>query len=328
MPVGYGLVVEMKWQAADPGDDEEGDAPPDRRSGHTFTCVPDSTGDENDRRGILFGGKAVRSAGPAITNDLYQIDLESNEWKKAAFSKGPEPRAKHSAVVVAPGVVCVFGGTNLTHRLNDCWLLNTDTMSWSEAYPEGTAGVPSPRSGHAACTLDGKMYVIFGYGGLGYSRRDLADISVLEMETKTWSSLNPDGEPPLSRSEHQASVVEKKIFITGGWNSSAQLSDIHILDTETKAWSEVAEDFVFDRPRWDHSSVAVWAVPNWKVFIFGGNSGDLADSPQGVPLNDITVIDTGSMTLAAPTMMQPNCTGEAPCARSDTELLYDQVTNR
>lgn len=35
-------------------------------------------------------------------------------------------------------------------------------------------------------------------------------------------------------------------------------------------------------PRWYHSAVAVFAVPFWKMFVFGGNSGDLndANNPQ------------------------------------------------
>lgn len=34
--------------------------------------------------------------------------------------------------------------------------------------------------------------------------------------------------------------------------------------------------------RWNHSAVGVFAVPHWKVFVFGGNSGNLAEggNPQ------------------------------------------------
>lgn len=37
--------------------------------------------------------------------------------------------------------------------------------------------------------------------------------------------------------------------------------------------------------RWNHSAVGVFAVPHWKVFVFGGNSGNLAEggNPQVRP---------------------------------------------
>ena len=295
---------------------------PERRSGHTLTCVKEGSGAEGeDRKAVLFGGKAVRSNGlNALTNDLYAMDLNGFEWEKHTPSESPEPRSKHSATPIGPNMLCVFGGCTLTTRLNDCWILDTVKMTWTKVE---SANAPSPRGGHAACMLDDKMYIIFGYGGVGYSRRDLADINYLDMTSKTWATLTPDGEPPHARSAHQASVVEKRIFVSGGWNSSEQLSDIHILDLEANSWSEVAEDFTFDQLRWDHSTVAVWAVPNWKVFIFGGNSGDLGSNPQGTPLNDVKVIDTGDLNITSPI-----CSGDNPSPRSDSELLYDQETNR
>jgi hypothetical protein len=42
-------------------------------------------------------------------------------------------------------------------------------------------------------------------------------------------------------------------------------------------------------PRWNHTAVSVFAVPYWKIFVFGGNSGNLNDgevNPQvrpGIP---------------------------------------------
>ena len=299
---------------------------PSSRAGHSFTAALDNgvadDGEELVRKAILFAGNDFQlPAGP--TNDLFEMNLDTFEWKKIEHS-GPEPRSKHSATCIRPSTICVFGGLGAKSRLNDCWLLNTKTMQWSMAYGDDATDVPVPRGGHSACILDGKLWIMFGYGGKGYGRRDLGDIHTLDLETMKWSSVNPAGEWPVSRSSHQSVVVEKKIYVSGGWNSSDQLKDINILDTDTMSWSAVDEGFAFSTPRWNHSTVAVWAVPNWKIFVFGGNSGSLTEgSPQGEPLNDTIVIDTGDLQL-----WEPKCVGEIPEARSDSELLYDEDTHR
>lgn len=50
-------------------------------------------------------------------------------------------------------------GTTQDGRLNDVWVLDTNTMHWSEAVCTGNP--PSSRSGHTA-TMWGEWLVIFG----------------------------------------------------------------------------------------------------------------------------------------------------------------------
>jgi hypothetical protein len=54
-----------------------------------------------------------------------------------------------------------------------------------------------------------------------------------------------------------------------------------MFDTLTHTWSEVAAGFGL--PRWNHAACAVEAIPNWKVFVFGGSSGDLSQSAPSTP---------------------------------------------
>jgi dynein heavy chain len=49
-----------------------------------------------------------------------------------------------------------------------------------------------------------------------------------------------------------------------------------LLDTATLTWTEVGSGFGI--PRWNHCACSVEAIPHWKVFIFGGSSGDLVQS--------------------------------------------------
>lgn len=74
------------------------------------------------------------------------------------------------------------------------------------------------------------------------------------------------------------------------------------------------------------SAVSVVAVPYWKVFVFGGNSGDLSDggsNPQGSYLNDLAVLDTGTHFWTRPTVI-----GTPPSARGETSIVFDPRLSR
>ena len=95
-----------------------------------------------------------------------------------------------------------------------------------------------------------------------------------------------------------------------------QFDDLHVLTIENMTWSKPANGSgpdTFGPQRWNHTAVSTFAVPFWKVFVFGGNSGDLVESgnPQGTYLSDMLVLETGDMTWA-----RYEVTGDVPPARS------------
>ena len=69
----------------------------------------------------------------------------------------------------------------------------------------------------------------------------------------------------------------------------------------------------------------VEAIPNWKMFVFGGSVGNLAEKKlaQGSFVNDIAVLDTGSMIWS-----YPETTGSPPLPRADSVLAYDAKGSR
>jgi N-acetylneuraminic acid mutarotase len=148
MPVGWGLEVEMKWSKPEMTGDVPG-----KRSAHTFTCIKG----EDSSKALMFGGCGYGiPAGP--NDDLYELELETKEWKKIA-SDGPSARSDHTASLISDHEVLVFGGFSHKSRLNDAWILNTNTYKWSKApieeSPENKS--PSPRGGHAACIVGKKV---------------------------------------------------------------------------------------------------------------------------------------------------------------------------
>eukprot|EP00884_Botryococcus_braunii_P007391 jgi/Botrbrau1/16653/Bobra.0068s0069.1 len=113
-----------------------GDHPP-ARGGHTATLIGNSV--------YVFGGEDV-SRRPH--GDLYVLDLPDLSWKKVeAGGTPPAPRSAHVATEFNKRYLLIFGGGSVAHCYNDLYLLDTETMQWSQPKTEGNP--PSPRAGHA-----------------------------------------------------------------------------------------------------------------------------------------------------------------------------------
>jgi dynein heavy chain len=221
-------------------------------------------------------------------------------------------------------MLIIFGGFAAEKRMNDLWVFDTELRIWEQPHAQGFwEGVPQCRGAHSATIVGDKMYVFGGYGGNGYGRTDFNDLHALDLRTWKWEEIATEGEKPEPRSGHQTCLVNDQLYVIGGWNSLKQFNDVFVCDLKTNTWRQL--DIKLPVPIWNHTCVSVKAVPHWKIFMFGGNSGDLAESgtAQGTYLNSVSVLDTGSMQWISPAVK-----GEAPIPRADTAMIYDGASNR
>ena len=316
---------------------------PQRRSGHSLTASGSNV--------WMFGG-LDHSLPPGPTSDLCVLQLgnegsQEMEWMRPnTLGVPPLERWHHSTTLYEKNKLVIFGGFHSsTNRFNDVHVFDTITLSWLQPIdgacdftprgnhvpPQDThPGVPTPRGGHTACLDKGgdKLYVFGGYGGMGYSRRDFNDVFILDIgDGWTWSKVNAKGTLPEPRSGHSGVMVNDDLVVFGGRNSATNFNDLCIFDTLEATWSEVTTGW--GPARWNHSAVAVAAIPNWKVFVFGGQtSPDENDvgfakaasknkflKQQAFYLNDVAVLDTGGNQWAV-----PECNGAPPSARSGSEV--------
>eukprot|EP00937_MAST-01D_sp_MAST-1D-sp2_P001104 g1104.t1 len=362
MPIGYGCTPELRWSQPR----AEGTSPA-ARAGHSLTLVTrtqammfggcTSAGLSNDVYILdMSAGSQLRWARAAAPGP------------KAAV---PPPRWRHSATAVSEGRrVAIFGGCDDDARLSDLWLLDTDTLSWLRATqldpnaprerrdsaadtpvepvpppPQGalgTLGWPSPRCAHSMCALGGSLYLFGGYGGAGFGRRDFNDLWRLETRSgassrsrkhQVWAAykLAPTGEKPAPRADHQATVLGAKMYVCGGWSAQGQFGDVHIFDSEACAWSQPECDAPPPGPVWQHSAVGAMAVPHAKLFVFGGESGDLDElhEAQGVFLDRVCVLNCdesddigGDDGGGQYEWSSPHVVGRRPQPRADCAVVY------
>lgn len=141
---------------------------PSPRSGHSMVW------DGGDRL-ICFAGAAGMSTDSALA--VYSIS--NNEWT-AVQAQGtvPSPRARHTAVLLSPSSMLVFGGCSSAGVFfNDAYLLNLETWTWTRL--QTLSPPPPPRYHHSCHLVNGKLVL---YGGVNPKQ---AFDSVVLLQTST-----------------------------------------------------------------------------------------------------------------------------------------------
>ncbi|KAJ5365155.1 hypothetical protein N7517_008041 [Penicillium concentricum] len=105
---------------------------------------------------------------------------------------------------------------------------------------------PSPRVGTASATLNGKIYLFSGRGGIAMSPvEESGGMWEFNPSTDKWSLLAPSSPTPTSipaaRSYHcTASDGKDTVFIHAGCPEKGRLSDLWAFSVSQKKWTELA----------------------------------------------------------------------------------------
>jgi len=170
------------------------------REGHSAVAVGNSM--------VVFGGISYAYS---PFNDVWTYLSASNTWvmNKPTGTK-PAPRWMHSAVLhSAKGgarQMIVFGG--ITHQyvpLNDIWILNIESMSWSQ--PSMTGVAPFPRMLHAAVIVEDSFFI---HGGSANNIL-LEDFWKVDVTKWAWEEQMASDMTPFARSGHTMIAVSPPI---------------------------------------------------------------------------------------------------------------------
>jgi len=157
------------------------------------------------------------------------------------------------------------------------------------------ADMPTPRWGHSAAVVNGKIYVI---GGLMsepsfLNAESIAAVEEYDPATDTWTRKT-DIPAPRGYLYGSHPVVDGKIYVTGGGNrGQAMIARVDVYDPATDTWTRVAD---MPTARLAMARVA-W---NGKIYVFGGLTGRLPSPYSSVNVTEVYDPQTDTWAEAAP----------------------------
>ena len=170
----------------------------------------------NNRLWVLGGWDFfVTDGGTETLNNEVWSSADGVSWTKHT-PNGPiwSPRAAHEAVVFS-GRMWIIGGTDDTARCNDVWS-SADGVNW--VLEKDHAAFPA-RDRHSVVAFDNALW-LFG----GTATPPAVSVSVGLQDA--WKSTNGRDWTPLptpqftARLEQAAAVLNGRIYMTGGWDST------------------------------------------------------------------------------------------------------------
>ncbi len=229
---------------------------------------------------------------PAATSDAAQKSgtfASPLAWEKGS-SEGPARFAFAAVWLPSRDSVLVHAGETKTETafdfFHDLWEHDSRTGQWTKVATKGEA--PGDRAYHSA-VFDEKRNAVWILGGAGRSFEAFDELWKLDVETWTWSRVEPAGERPGARFSAALfhDLERDQLVVWSGCKAFFQPEnawpDVWTFDVESATWSKK----VAEAPgRWQ--AAAVLAPELDLLIVHGGFDG-----------NSVVHADTWTYELAA-----------------------------
>lgn len=151
-------------------------------------------------------------------NDLWVLDTDTWQWERkdaCPDHPAPSPRDRSSIIPLGDHRLLIYGGTDATNkRLDDVWIYDLNTSSWSEVVPSG-GSKPNPRCSTTLFSLGNRVLVFGGdIANIGpsndlWSLRGVAQVEEnpsgsAALLPAQWTQLQLPGAAPAPRRGHAA----------------------------------------------------------------------------------------------------------------------------
>ena len=241
---------------------------------------------------IYVIGGTPNNFGNVVLATVEEYDPATDTWTK----KSDMPTARHSlSLSVVDGKIYAIGGGKGSVPAGRVNALDPAPV---EVYDPATntwvkkPNMPTPRFGHAAGVVRGKIYLVGGGIGVDVTKTfyvAFGPVSEYDPATGIWQEK---ADIPTQRLVPTASVVNNKIYVFGGATSVPGGWIIHSAveeyDPKTDSWTEKT-------PMPTAASDLSSGVVDGKIYVFGGwlggaNYGSWVDeyTPEGWPFTDVS----------------------------------------
>uniref|UniRef100_A0A665UW88 Zgc:163014 n=2 Tax=Echeneis naucrates TaxID=173247 RepID=A0A665UW88_ECHNA len=233
---------------------------PSSRWTHTM-CLTDAD------TAVLIGGETADQN--YCKDSLWKLELDGDFWFPMDSSvSGSVPLCAwgHTATYDPDSkLIFVYGGLRDGQRYSELYILNTLTWKWKRVAAKGD--VPG-LAYHSAVFYKKELFV---FGGV----RSLADrpcsnaLYIFNPEFELWYQPIVEGDRPLPRFGHSATLLSQRLVIFGGRKSATYLNDLHILDLGFMEYTAVKCGNMPPLPRGFHAALP---VSDNRILVSGGCS--------------------------------------------------------
>ncbi|XP_014910857.1 kelch domain-containing protein 1 isoform X4 [Poecilia latipinna] len=265
---------------------------------------------------VLIGGEP--SDQNYCEDSLWKLELDSDFWfPMTSSASGPVPPCArgHTATFDPDSkAVFVYGGLRESQRYSELYILNTLTWKWRLVTAKGK--VPA-LSYHSAVFYQKELFVFGGVqpiNGLGDKCSNA--LYIFSPEYELWYQPIVEGDKPLPRFGHSATLLGRKLVIFGGQMTAAYLNDLHVLDLGLMEYTAVKSANMPPLPRGFHAAAPV--LDN-RILISGGCSAIGA-------LQDVHVFNTDTSMWSS--VACPLLCSKPRAGHSMINLQTEQVENR
>ncbi|NWU90002.1 GACHH protein, partial [Upupa epops] len=181
---------------------------------------------------LLIGGQGVNEQ--PCKDSLWKLEIDSDFWLPVGLqAQNTMPLCLHGhTATYDPDTkrIYVFGGIREDKDNSSIYILDTVTWKWLLMAAKGSVPVLAY---HSATIYRKELFV---FGGTLPRNASLAAgpcsnaLYIFNPEHEIWYQPISEGEKPLPRFGHSATLLKNKVVIFGGRRTSLYLSDMHILD--------------------------------------------------------------------------------------------------
>nr|XP_019940457.1 PREDICTED: uncharacterized protein LOC109628035 isoform X2 [Paralichthys olivaceus] len=236
---------------------------PSKRWSHTM-CLSDPD------TAVLIGGETADQN--YCKDSLWKLELDSDFWfPMNSSASGPVPLCArgHSATYDPDSKsVFVYGGLREGQCYSELFILNTLTWKWKLVTAKGNI----PTLAYHSALFYKKELFVFGGVQPGHSSGDKSCSNALYIfnpEFELWYQPIVEGDKPLPRFGHSATLLSQRLMIFGGRKTATYLNDLHVLDLGFMEYTAVKCGNMPPLPRGFHAAVP---VSDNRILISGGCS--------------------------------------------------------
>ncbi|KFV76899.1 hypothetical protein N307_11545, partial [Dryobates pubescens] len=179
---------------------------------------------------VLIGGQGANQQ--SCEDALWKLEIDRDFWLPLDFqlqNTTPLCLYGHTATYDPDTKrIYVFGGVREDKDCSSIYILDTVTWKWLLVAAKGRVPLLTY---HSATIYHKELFV---FGGTLPRKAPVGPCSnmlyVFNPEHEIWYQPISEGEKPLPRLGHSATLLKNKLLIFGGRRTSLYLSDMHILD--------------------------------------------------------------------------------------------------